>query len=160
MPSPESLSLWLDPPAALAGPLHGYVEADVLVIGAGIAGTAAARHLAQAGASVVWLEDSRVGMRATGRNAGFILQGTAERYDRAVGLMGRERARRIHAWSLENHDRIAAVIAQDAISCGYRRGGSLQLAGSAAEEAELVASAALLREDGFEAELLTGDAVP
>ena len=154
------LSVWLDPVPAPRPALSGDVACDVVVIGAGVTGAAAARHLARAGVEVVWLESSRVAMRATGRNAGFILQGTAERYDRARTMMGADRARRVHAWSLDNHDRMAAVIADEGIACHYRRGGSLQLAGSAQEEAELVESARLLRADGFEAELLTGDAVP
>ncbi len=154
------LSVWLDPVPAPRPALSGDVACDVVVIGAGVTGAAAARHLARAGVEVVWLESSRVAMRATGRNAGFILQGTAERYDRARTVMGADRARRVHAWSLENHDRMAAVIHDEGIACHYRRGGSLQLAGSAQEEAELVESARLLRADGFEAELLTGDAVP
>ena len=42
-------------------------------------------------------------------------------------------------------------------SCEYRQGGSLQLASSTEEEQELIESADLLLEDGFEAELLYGD---
>jgi gamma-glutamylputrescine oxidase len=154
-----TLPLWLDPPLALGAPLSGDITADVCVIGAGLCGTAAARALARDGVDVAWLEAGRVSGAATGRNAGFILQGTAERYDRAVSLMGRDRARKIHAWTLENHARMAAVIEEDGIACGYRQGGSLQLAGSSLEEAELLASRDLLCEDGFEAELIRGEAL-
>lgn len=151
--------LWLDPPATLAAPLAGDTAADICVIGAGICGTAAARALAREGVDVAWVEADQVAFGATGRNAGFILQGTAERYDRAVALMGAERARRIHAWSLLNHERMAAAIAEDGTECGYRVRGSLQLAGSEREEAELVTSHDLLRADGFEAELVRGSAL-
>ncbi|MEC8424472.1 MAG: FAD-binding oxidoreductase [Myxococcota bacterium] len=151
--------LWLDPPMQTAGPLDGDTTADICVVGAGICGTAAARALARAGIDVAWVEADRIAYGATGRNAGFILQGTAERYDRAVGLMGRERARRIHGWSLKNHERMAATIAEDEIDCGYRVRGSLQLAGSEREEAELIASHDLLRADGFDAEIVQGAAL-
>ncbi len=151
--------LWLDEPYLPAAPLRGEIEADICVIGAGICGTAAARALARAGVDVAWLEGGEVASGATGRNAGFILQGTAERYDRAVTVMGRERARRVQAFSLENHARMAAVVAEDGIDCGYRVRGSLQLAGSAREVEELVASHDLLREDGFEAEIIRGPAL-
>ena len=62
-------------------------------------------------------------------------------------------ARRIHQWSIENHVRMAEAIAQEGIDCAYQKRGSLQLAGSAQEEQELVESAELLVEDGFEATL-------
>lgn len=154
-----TVSLWLDTPHRAAAPLGADTACDVLVIGGGLCGAACAGALARAGHDVVWLEEGRIAGAATGRNAGFVLQGTAERYDRAVSLLGRERARRIHAWSLENHARIAAAVAAAGIDCAYRRGGSLQLAGTPEEEAELVASAALLTEDGFDAQLLEGAAL-
>lgn len=156
-------SVWLASSPAQAQPsavpLQGRVSADVVVIGAGLSGTAAARRLARAGASVVWLEASSVAERATGRNAGFILQGTAERYSRAVAIMGRERARRVHAWSVENHARLYQTVRSLGIDCGYRKVGSLQLASSPEEEQELVESARLLNEDGFRAELVRGEAL-
>jgi gamma-glutamylputrescine oxidase len=148
---------WLDPPSDIAAPLEGDGKCDVVVIGAGITGTAAALHLAREGVDVVLLEADRIASKATGRNAGFILQGTAERYDRAVTLMGHDRARRIHRWSLENHRLMAEDIATESIGCSYRQGGSLQLAGSPQEVEELMASAALLKSDGFQAEILRED---
>lgn len=155
-----SLPLWLDEPHQPAPVLRGDTTCDVLVVGAGICGAAATLALARQGVDVVQLESHTVSFSASGRNAGFILQGTAERYDRAIGVMGRERARRVHAYSLENHARMRAFVEESGLDLGYRRRGSLQLAGSEAEEAELVESARLLVEDGFEAELLTGTDLP
>lgn len=154
--SPSLRSVWLEP-VDRKPPLRGEVRCEVVVIGAGLSGTAAARRLATAGVDVVWLEASGVAERATGRNAGFLLQGTAERYSRAVAMMGRERARRVHSWSIENHRRIREAIAALSVDCGYALRGSLQLASSPQEEQELVESAKLLREDGFSAELVTGE---
>ncbi len=144
-------SYWLDPTPNLYGPLEGSVDCDIVVIGGGLCGTSTALHLAQMGVDVVLLEARHLSESASGRNAGFVLQGTAERYSRAVELMGRERARRIHGWTVENHERMAACIRQHDIDCAYQNRGSLQLAGSKAEEKELLESAALLNEDGFTA---------
>jgi glycine/D-amino acid oxidase-like deaminating enzyme len=155
-----TVSLWLDPADVLAAPLEGDAECDVVVVGAGLAGSSAALALAEAGVNVVWLERDRVAGAATGRNAGLLLQGTAERYDRATAIMGRDRARAIHRLSLENHALIRELVARHAIECDYRRSGSLQLAGSEDEERELFASAALLVEDGFHAQHLRGDELP
>ena len=90
------------------------------------------------------------------RNAGFILQGTAERYNRAIEQMGREKARLVHHLSVENHRLMREWIETHSSDCEYRKGGSLQLASSTQEEQELIESADLLLEDGFEAELLYG----
>jgi glycine/D-amino acid oxidase-like deaminating enzyme len=155
-----TVSLWLDPPEVLAPALDRDVDCDVVVVGAGLAGCSAALALAEAGVQVVWLERDRVAGAATGRNAGLLLQGTAERYDRATAIMGRDRARAIHRLSLENHALIRELVERHAIDCDYRKSGSLQLAGSAAEEHELLESARLLVEDGFHAEHLQGAALP
>ncbi len=150
---------WLDGAAALAPTLEGVVEADVVVIGAGLCGASAAWALAEAGIPTAWVEGRGVSTGASGRNAGFVLQGTAERYSRAVALMGRARARQVHQASRDNHRAMAEVRARLGLQCGYQRRGSLQLAGSVDEEAELLESGALLREDGFSADVREGDAL-
>jgi gamma-glutamylputrescine oxidase len=155
-----TVSLWLDPPQVLAASLDRDVDCDVVVVGGGLAGSSAALALAEAGVQVVWLERDRVAGAATGRNAGLLLQGTAERYDRATAIMGRDRARAIHRLSLENHALVRELVERHAIDCDYSRSGSLQLAGSEAEEHELLESARLLVEDGFHAQHLRGDDLP
>ncbi len=155
-----TVSCWLDTAHAPSAPLQGEVSCDVVVIGAGLCGTSAALALAKAGVETVVLEHGRVAGSATGRNAGFILQGTAERYSRAASVYGRERTQRIHALSLENHAHMADFLAEHAIEAGYRRAGSLQLASSESEEHELIESAEMANADGFPAELLTGEDLP
>lgn len=142
---------WLDTPHHPQAPLDADLDVDVLVIGAGLCGSSAALHLSRAGVRVALVEARHIASSATGRNAGFILQGTAERYDRAVEVMGRARARLIHALSVENHQAMAQAIARYAIDCQYQRRGSLQLASSVEEEAELTHACALMQADGFEA---------
>lgn len=62
-----------------AGELPGYpalqqdIRADVAVIGAGLAGSSLALHLAEAGINVVVLEARQPGWGASGRNAGHVL---------------------------------------------------------------------------------------
>jgi glycine/D-amino acid oxidase-like deaminating enzyme len=150
---------WLEGLPRLAGELSGAVEADVVLIGAGVCGASAAWALSGAGVRTVWLEARGVSTAASGRNAGFVLQGTAERYSRAIAITGRERARMVHQTSRENHAAMAAVIRELGVDCGYMLRGSLQLAGGEAEEHELLESATLLREDGFAAEVREGAAL-
>lgn len=146
-------SLWLDLPHTPSPAPTTDLHADVVVIGGGLCGLSTTWHLAQAGVSVICLEANTLASSATGRNAGFILQGTAERYDRAVAVMGRERARAVHALSVDNHRAMAEAIQRLGLDCAYRKRGSLQLASSPEEEAELTHAAQLMVEDGFEATL-------
>ena len=136
--------------------LNKEVDVDVVVVGAGLCGASTAWHLSQQGLRVALVEARGIAHGATGRNAGFILQGTAERYNRAIEQMGREKARLVHHLSVENHRLMREWIETHSSDCEYRKGGSLQLASSPQEEQELIESADLLLEDGFEAELLYG----
>ncbi len=155
-----TLPYWLRNPHLPQPPLRGDRETDVVLIGAGVCGAAAALALSERGLSTVWLEGRTVSEGATGRNAGFILQGTAERYSRAVSMMGRQKVRAIHQLSRENHLAMAETIATHRIPCEYQRRGSLQLASSEPEERELMESAELLEEDGFTAHLRQGEGLP
>lgn len=152
--------LWIDGFPQTRPRLNGHRAADVVVVGAGISGLSVALGLAEEGFQVVLLEQRTVASGATGRNAGFLLQGTAERYNRAIELMGRAKAREIHQFTLINHQEITATIKKYAIDCEYLKRGSLQLAGSSNEERELVESATLLKEDGFNATLLSASDLP
>ena len=60
------------PPAA---PLTGPTEADVVVVGAGFTGLAAARRLAELrpGSRVLLVEAGRIGNSAAGRSSGFAI---------------------------------------------------------------------------------------
>ncbi|HMQ92163.1 MAG TPA: FAD-binding oxidoreductase [Amaricoccus sp.] len=62
-------------PRAAARTLDGDMSCDFAVIGAGFAGLAAARRLAQlnAGARIVVLDAGRIGEGAAGRNSGFMI---------------------------------------------------------------------------------------
>ena len=151
---------WLDIPHRPSPALAQDLKVDVVVIGAGLCGSSAALHLAEQGLRVALLEGGHIASSATGRNAGFILQGTAERYDRAVQVMGRERARAVHALTLQNHQAMAQAIETHGLYCQYQKRGSLQLASSAQEEAELTAACELLNADGFEARLIPKEDLP
>ncbi len=138
-------------------PMRGIQHADVAIIGAGITGTATALWLARAGVKVTVLEGRRIAAGASGRNGGFLANGTTESYAATIARHGREKARRIWAFTVRNHELAAGLIAELAEQgwdCGYKRNGSLKLAVSAAELAGIREDEALLREDGWEVELV------
>ena len=53
--------------------LQGDLDTDIVVVGAGLAGSSLALHLAEAGVGVVLLEARQPGWGASGRNAGHVL---------------------------------------------------------------------------------------
>lgn len=63
------------PPRAAVSPLNGDEKADYVVIGAGFAGLAIARRLAEQApqARIVLVDAQRVGQGASGRNSGFVI---------------------------------------------------------------------------------------
>jgi gamma-glutamylputrescine oxidase len=140
---------WQPPPRPEPAPLPKRVE--VLVVGGGITGVSLLRRLGERGVKAALVERDRLGFGASGRNAGFLLEGTAANYAEAVRSHGRKVAREVWAVTAENHLRLAEALAGRA---GYRRGGSRTLAASAAEEVQLAESAELMSEDGWPVELI------
>ena len=79
--------------------LNFELDADVCVIGAGLAGLTAAREVALRGWSVVVLETQSVAWSASGRNAGVVLPGFAVGADALIERVGLEQAKRLWARS-------------------------------------------------------------
>lgn len=137
------------------GPLQGQKTADVAIIGAGVTGAAAALWLARAGIRVSIVEGRQIAAGASGRNGGFLANGTTQSYAATIERFGRQKARQIWAYTVQNHEQAAAFIAEmeeHGWSCGYHKGGSLKLAASGTELEHVRASDALLRADGWKVE--------
>ncbi|WP_419912809.1 NAD(P)/FAD-dependent oxidoreductase [Hoeflea sp.] len=81
--------------------LSGMEEADVAVVGGGLAGLTTALELSARGLSVVLLEAQRIGWGASGRNGGFVSQGFAQNVDAIERRVGIERAKQLHALSVD-----------------------------------------------------------
>jgi glycine/D-amino acid oxidase-like deaminating enzyme len=72
---PISQSGWATPPNEFADypMLEGDIDADIAIVGAGLAGASLALHLTEAGVKVAVLEAHQPGWGASGRNAGHVL---------------------------------------------------------------------------------------
>ncbi|MFK8250822.1 NAD(P)/FAD-dependent oxidoreductase [Ancylobacter terrae] len=98
------------------------IDCDVLVIGGGFAGLWAAHALLARGHDVVVVESGRIGAGASGRNAGFVGPGYAERPERIVRRVGLADARELWRLSAEGGEIVRRLLPQvpDAQAIGGR----------------------------------------
>jgi glycine/D-amino acid oxidase-like deaminating enzyme len=139
---------WADAPAPFPV-LQDELDADVLIVGGGIAGITLGYALVEQGAVVALLEAGPLAGAASGRNAGFLMAATADPYRDEIEFWGRGVARAILETGRRSHQRIRTLVETLGIDCDYRRGGSLRLARTEEEAEDHRASLPLLQADGF-----------
>ncbi len=130
-----------DPPSPLyaalaresfaAAPLAADTDTDVVVIGGGIGGLAAALALAQAGVATIVLEAATIGAGASGRNNGQVIP-TLTRHDPQALLkaMGAEPGERFLRMLERSADLLFDTVARYHIDCDAVRNGWIQPAHS------------------------------
>lgn len=153
---PESI-LWQALAPAPAVPLLKELpeRVDAAVIGGGYTGLAAARALAQGGASVVVLEQHRVGAGASSRNGGMVLPGYKAELPDLVRRHGLPLARRLWDDSLAAIGFVESLIATEGIACDWRRSGHITLAAKPSHLGPLEGTRELLQRDfGYATQLL------
>jgi gamma-glutamylputrescine oxidase len=99
--------------------LEGSVEADVCVVGGGIAGCSAALHLAERGLRVVLLEEHCIGWGASGRSGAQAIQGIASGQAKLDRLIGPTAARAVWEVSVEGLALMRQLIRRFAIGCDW-----------------------------------------
>jgi len=132
------------PPQPPRPALQGDIDADVCVIGGGIAGCSTALHLAERGYRVVLLEAHRIGWGASGRSGAQAIPGIACGQHKLQGLVGDADARRIWDISVEGLRLQRGLIARHAIDCDLRA-GQMHVAIKPRQERELREEVATLR---------------
>ncbi len=99
--------------------LQGALEADVCVVGGGIAGCSAALHLAERGFKVILLEEQRIGWGASGRSGAQAIQGIAAGQAKMDRLIGPPAARRVWEVSVEGLALMRQLIRRFSIDCDW-----------------------------------------
>ena len=143
----QTAPFWSHPSEHYGG--HLSDKADIVIVGGGITGVSLLYHLKKRRMRALLLERGHLASGASGRNAGFVLAGVADNYATAVRTYGRERAREIWAFTVENHDAVASALKNADV--GHNRCGTVILAASDEERVQLEESAELLTDDGFQA---------
>lgn len=135
-------------------PLLDEVECDVVVIGGGFTGVAAALACAEKGFSVVLLEAETIGFGASGRNGGQLIPGLRWSMREIEAEFGAERAKAIFdvAWSAR--DRVWERVATHSIDCDLTS-GHLEAACKPADLSDMAEEAAFLEmRFGYKTEIL------
>lgn len=145
----RSESYWLDTAPDFTGAQDGAVEgqADVVVVGGGFTGLAAARALALKGASVVVLDAGRVIGEASGRNGGQCNTGVAQDYASLSATLGADQAREYYKAYESAVQSVVTVVEQESIACDIKRNGKLKLAAKPGHYEGLARTCELIRRE-------------
>jgi gamma-glutamylputrescine oxidase len=92
--------------------LSGMVEAEVCVVGGGLAGLTTALELARRGVTVALVEARRIAWAASGRNGGFVSNGFASGVDEIAGRVGPDAARALYQLSRHGTEYVRREIAE------------------------------------------------
>lgn len=125
-------NLWADTCAEpfRAAPFSGDTTADLVIIGGGFTGCAAALTAAGQGARVVLLEAETIGHGGSGRNVGLVNAGLWLPPDQVIAQMGQEAGIRLNNALAVGPDHVFQLIAQHDIQCEPVRNGTLHCAHS------------------------------
>jgi glycine/D-amino acid oxidase-like deaminating enzyme len=124
----HSSSLWANTasPDIDATTLQGAALADVVIVGAGFTGCAAALALALRGATVRLIEANSVGWGASGRTGGQVIPGLKYDPDEIEAMFGSDLGSRMVTAIGGVGDEVFGLIDRHAISCDAQRKGWLQ----------------------------------
>ncbi len=135
-------------------PLLGAAEADVVVIGGGFTGVAAALACAEQGLSVILLEAETIGFGASGRNGGQLIPGLRWSMREIEAAFGAARAKAIFDIVWSARDRVWDRVARHAIDCDLTP-GHLEAACAPGDLADMAAEATFLESRfGYPTQLL------
>jgi gamma-glutamylputrescine oxidase len=106
----------------LAAAPTGALGCDVVIIGGGFTGVAAALACAERGYDVILLEAEKIGFGASGRNGGQLIPGLRWSMQEIEADFGRDRARAIFDLAYGARDRLWDRVARHGIACDLKPG--------------------------------------
>lgn len=120
--SGENISYWIDSVKPLEfETLNKSIEADILIIGGGIAGLTTAYQLLRSGRNITLMEDGLIGSGESGRTTAHLTCALDDRYyeiQKAFGEEGSKIAAESHIAAINF---IEQIIKQESIDCDFER---------------------------------------
>ena len=132
-------------------------SADVVIVGGGYTGVAAARQLGRQGTKAVVLEANNLGWGASTRNGGIAHPGYKWGPASMVKRYGPEVAQRLYADSVEATELLGRTIRDEGIEAELRFNGYMELAWSRGDAEGFAADAAIRTEWGTPARVVPRD---
>lgn len=119
----QSISIWMRTAGVAGGetPLAADTRADIVVIGAGIAGLAVAYELVKAGRTVLVVDRGLLGGGMTARTTAHLTSEIDDSYSELVRLRGEDEARLYYASHAAAIDRIEQIQREEGIDCDFAR---------------------------------------
>jgi len=127
-------NLWVNtaPNALNLAPFEGDHRADLIIIGGGFTGCAAALEAAQSGLSVILLEAQTIGFGGSGRNVGLVNAGLWTPPDEVEETLGQQSGQKLNSALAAAPDLVFSLIEKHQINCNAVRNGTLHCAHSKA----------------------------
>ncbi|MEO8135164.1 MAG: FAD-dependent oxidoreductase [Betaproteobacteria bacterium] len=134
--------------------MTGSTQADITVIGGGIAGCSVALHAALAGARVVLLEGKEIGWGASSRNSGHVPPATKQSPAELLRMYGPRHGPRLIEAARSGPELVFALAETNAMNADVARTGNIVAAHTVAALETLRTRAADLQARGYPAEIL------
>lgn len=121
--SGQTVSVWMATAEEIPseGALAADAQADVCIVGAGIAGMTTGYLLAREGKSVIILDDGAIGGGMTGRTTAHLVNALDDRYFDLESYHGEKGARLAAGSHTAAIDRVEAIVKEAGIDCEFER---------------------------------------
>lgn len=126
---PADHIFWSLPKTILRQP-EGDTQADIVIIGGGMAGLSAAQHFKEKGCSVIVVEKTFCGAGASGKSSGFITPDSEFSLSSFIKRFGKDRAHAIWELGISGVNSIRDNIEAYSLICDYQKQDTLVVATS------------------------------
>ena len=147
-------------PLKLEPPLRGDHRTDVLIVGAGAAGLAAAMRLMDQGLDVTIIDRNICGGSSTGKSAGFLTPDSELELSQILRRYGRKGARDLWECAQWGVDRMVSVIREHGIDADLQKQDCLFLGEGRGGPKEVADELAARRSMGYEVQGYTAEELP
>jgi glycine/D-amino acid oxidase-like deaminating enzyme/nitrite reductase/ring-hydroxylating ferredoxin subunit len=117
----QTRSIWMDVAVAKATALEDTDQADVVVIGSGIAGLSCAYELAVRGRSVIVIDRGQIGSGMTARTTAHLSSALDDDFANLIRVRGPECARKLYQSLLASINRVEEIQMVESIDCDFTR---------------------------------------